>query len=78
MTEWLILRDEKGLRSLEGLRDGLPPEVRLRLNLRRHMTLQAVTDDTLYVDKLMERDNRKHGRNLDRPNTRNRSATEPG
>ena len=55
--------------TIEGLRDGLPPEVRLRLNLRRHMTLQAVIDDALYVDKIMERDNRKHGRNLDRPNT---------
>ena len=34
------------------------------------MTLQAVIYEALYVDKLMERDNRKHGKNLDRPNTR--------
>ena len=55
--------------TIEGLREGLPPEVRLRLNLRRNMTVQVVIDDALYVEKLIEWDYRKH-RSFERSNAR--------
>ena len=57
--------------AIEGSRDGLPPDFRLRMNRSHELTLQQVINDTVNVDKHVERDLRKLPKGSDKGLARN-------
>ena len=52
--------------ATEGLRDGLPPDFRLRVNQSRELTLQQVINDAVNVHNQVEWDLRKHAKKATR------------
>ena len=57
--------------TIEGLKDGLPADFRLRMNRSRELTFQQAINDVVNVDKQVERDLRKHAKRSDKGAARN-------